>query len=116
MFSMAGADKPIVWLHGEIKTPPFSAEARIETGMLLRRLQRGERLSMPASRPMPIIGRRCHELRMVDASQTWRIIYRVDPDAVVIAEVFSKKTASTPTAVIELARTRLRHYDDAVKG
>jgi phage-related protein len=53
---------------------------------------------------------------MVDASQTWRIIYRVDPDAVVIAEVFSKKTASTPTAVIELARTRLRHYDDAVKG
>jgi len=116
MFSMAGADKPIVWLHGEIRTPPFSAEARIETGMLLRRLQRGERLSMPASRPMPIIGRRCHELRMVDASHTWRIIYRVDPDAVVIAEVFSKKTASTPTAVIELARTRLRHYDDAVKG
>ncbi|MEO6212095.1 MAG: type II toxin-antitoxin system RelE/ParE family toxin [Vicinamibacterales bacterium] len=113
---MAGADKPIVWLHGEIKIPPFSAEARIETGMLLRRLQRGERLSMPASRPMPIIGRRCHELRMVDASHTWRIIYRVDPDAVVIAEVFSKKTASTPTAVIELARTRLRHYDDAVKG
>ena len=113
---MAGADKPIVWLHGEIRTPPFSAEARIETGMLLRRLQRGERLSMPASRPMPIIGRPCHELRMVDASHTWRIIYRVDPDAVVIAEVFSKKTASTPTAVIELARTRLRHCDDAVKG
>jgi len=46
MFSMAGADKPIVWLHGEIRTPPFSAEARIETGMLLRRLQRGERLSI----------------------------------------------------------------------
>jgi len=59
--------------------------------MLLRRLQRGEHLSLPASRPMPIIGRRCHELRVVDADQTWRIIYRVDADAVVIAEVFSKK-------------------------
>jgi len=113
---MALADKPLVWLHGEVKTPPFSAEARIEAGMLLRRLQRGERLSMPASRPMPIIGRRCHELRIMDADQTWRIIYRVDADAVIIADVFSKKTATTPTTVIEVARTRLRRYDDAVKG
>ena len=116
MLAMAHADKPIVWLHGEIKTPPFSAEARIEAGMLLRRLQRGERLSLPASRPMPIIGRRCHELRIVDADQTWRVIYRTDADAVVIADVFSKETARTPTTVIDVSRTRLRHYDDAVKG
>lgn len=99
---MAHADKPIVWLHGEIKTPPFSADARIEAGMLLRRLQRGERLSLPASRPMPIIGRRCHELRIADAGQTWRIIYRLDADAVV--------------AAIDVCRWRLRHYDDAMKG
>ena len=116
MSDVAAADKPIVWLHGEIKTPPFTTAARIEAGMLLRRLQRGERLSLPASRPMPIIGRRCHELRIVDAGETWRIIYRLDADAVVIAEVFSKKTAATPTAAIDASRTRLRHYDDAVKG
>src|SRR3954463_16380227 len=113
---MALADKPLVWLHGEVKTPPFSAEARIEAGTLLRRLQRGERLSMPASRSMPIIGRRCHELRIMDADQTWQIIYRVDADAVVIAEVFSKKTTTTPTTVIDVSRTRLRQYDDALKG
>lgn len=113
---MTDADKPIVWLHGEVKTPPFSAEARIEAGMLLRRLQRGERLSMPASRPMPIIGRRCHELRIVDTDQTWRIIYRVDADAVIIAAVFSKKTATTPTTVIDVSKARLRHYDGAVRG
>jgi hypothetical protein len=23
-------DKPLVWLHGAVKTPPFSQEARIE--------------------------------------------------------------------------------------
>ena len=113
---MAHADKPLVWLHGEVKTPPFSAQARIEAGTLLRRLQRGERLSMPASRPMPVIGRRCHELRIVDADQTWRIIYRVDADAVIIADLFSKKTATTPTTVIGVSKARLRHYDDAVKG
>ena len=113
---MDRADKPLLWLHGEVKTPPFTAGARLEAGMLLRRLQRGERLDMPVSRPMPIIGRRCHELRLVDANQTWRIIYRVDADAVVIADVFSKKTATTPSTVIDVARRRLRHYDDAVKG
>ncbi|HET7699063.1 MAG TPA: hypothetical protein VFK57_25315 [Vicinamibacterales bacterium] len=45
MDSTAHADKPLVWLHGEVRTPPFSTEARIEAGTLLRRLQRGERLS-----------------------------------------------------------------------
>ena len=113
---MTDADKPIVWLHGEVKTPPFSTEGRLEAGTLLRRLQRGENLSMPASRPMPIIGRRCHELRIVDAAQTWRIIYRVDADAVIIADVFSKKTPATPKTVIDVSKARLRHYDDAVKG
>jgi len=48
---------------------------------------------MPHSRPMPEIGRRCHELRIVDGEHTWRIIYRADPDAIVIAEVFGKKRA-----------------------
>jgi hypothetical protein len=66
---MATTDKPLVWLRGEVKTPPFSVAARLEAGTLLRRLQGGERLSMPHSRPMPSIGSRCHELRIVDAAR-----------------------------------------------
>jgi len=69
---------------------------------------------MPHSRPMPEIGRRCYELRIVDGEHTWRIIYRVDPDAIVIVEVFSKKTRKTPTNVIERCKQRLRGYDEAV--
>jgi hypothetical protein len=42
--------KDIVWLSGEIKTPPFSQETRIEVGFLLRQLQEGEMLSMPISK------------------------------------------------------------------
>ena len=87
------ADKPLVWLHGEVKTPPFSKEARVEAGVLLRCLQRGETLSLPNSRPMPTIGRRCHELRIRDAQVTWRIIYRLDSDAIIIVEVFAKKNS-----------------------
>jgi len=76
---MDAKNKPLVWLHGEVKTPPFSQTARIEAGFLLRRLQEGENLSLPHSRPMPSIGSRCHELRINDRNVTWRIVYRVDP-------------------------------------
>ena len=68
---------------------------------------------MPHSRAMPAIGPRCYELRINDERQTWRLIYRVDADAVVIVEVFSKKTAATPQHVISVCKRRLREYDDA---
>jgi phage-related protein len=68
---------------------------------------------MPHSRPIPRVGRRCHELRVLDANATWRIVYRLDTDAIVIAEVFGKKTRSTPQNVIETCQTRLKEYDDA---
>ncbi len=101
-----------MWLHGEVKTPPLSAAARIEAGYLLRVLQSGEMVSMPRSRPMPPIGRRCHELRITDENRIWRVVYRIDTDAIIIAEVFEKKTAKTPKYVIENCQKRLRKYDD----
>ena len=104
--------KPLVWLHGEVKTPPLSGSARIEAGYLLRVLQSGEMVSMPRSRPMSSIGRRCHELRITDETKIWRIVCRIDTDAIVIAEVFEKKTAKTPKTVIENCKKRLRKYDD----
>jgi phage-related protein len=68
---------------------------------------------MPHSRAMPSIGPRCCELRIPDRDQTWRwrIIYRIDPDAIVIVDVFSKKTRQTAVSVIENCRRRLKGYD-----
>ena len=110
---MSPSDRPLVWLHGEIKTPPFSQAARIEAGYLLRLLQKRQMLGLPQSRPMPAVGPRCHELRFRDARADWRIVYRLDADAVVILEVFSKKTRTTPKTVIEACTRRLREYDRA---
>lgn len=112
---MSPKEKPLAWLHGEVKTPPFSTAARIEAGFLLRRLQQGELLTMPQSRPMPGIGPRCHELRVADVSGSWRIMYRIDDDAIVIAEVFLKKAQKTPKVTITVCRRRLKEYDDAGK-
>ncbi len=113
MFTITPNDKPLVWLRGQVKTPPFSASARLEAGYLLRLLQRGVKLPMPHSRPMPSIGSRCHELRITDESRIWRLIYRIDSDAIVIAEVFQKTSAKTPKSVIDVSRKRLRMYDNA---
>ena len=107
---MDSQDKPLIWLHGQVKSPPFSSKARLEAGYLLRLLQSGDSLSLPWSRPMPAIGSRCHGLRINDAEHTWRLIYRVEPDAVVILEVFGKKTQTTPRQVIDICKQRLRQY------
>jgi phage-related protein len=85
----------------------------VEAGTLLRRLQEGETLSLPHSRPMPSIGARCHELRVRDEGHNWRIVYRIDTDAIIIAEVFAKTTSKTPQSVIDNCKRRLRLYDEA---
>lgn len=109
---MSPKDKPLVWMYGEVKSPPFSKLARLQAGFLLRLLQRGDKLAMPHSRSMPTIGKRCHELRITDDKVSWRIDYRIDDDAIVIAEVFSKKTGKTPKSIIETSKARLREYDN----
>ena len=112
---MAKGEKPLVWLEGEVKSPPFTRAARLEAGYLLRQLQLGQKLTMPHSRPMPSVGSRCHELRVNDENNTWRIVYRIDSDAIVILEVFSKKTQQTPKSVIAACKARLRTYDQLTK-
>lgn len=108
-------DKPLVWLHGEIYTPPFSEEARIEAGTLLRRLQRGDSLGLPHSRPMPVIGRNCHELRITDRDAHWRIFYHINSESIVILGVFDKDTRSTTTVTINTCKQRLKRYLETLK-
>ena len=79
--------------------------------MLLRQLQCGAKLGMPHVRPVSRIGARCHELRIPDATVTWRLIVRLDVDAVVILDIFGKKTRRLPEQIVAACRDRLRRYD-----
>ena len=65
---------------------------------------------------MPTIGRACHELRVVDQKTTWRFIYHVEPEAVVILDVFSKKTKATPQRAIDASKKRLARYKGIRRG
>jgi phage-related protein len=112
---MSPQDKPLVWMHGEITTPPFSANARIEAGYLLRQVQKGIKLSLPQSRPMSSIGTQCHELRINDENLTWRIIYRIYTDAILILDVYEKKTNKTPKSIIDICKQRIKRYEADVK-
>jgi phage-related protein len=109
------ASKPLAWLHGQIKTPPFTDEGSREAGYLLRLLQHGERLGMPQAEPLSIVGPRCGALRIRDGAHNWRIMYRVDSDVVLVLEVYAKKTRTIPQEVIDRCKKRLKDYDVAAK-
>jgi len=112
---MSPKDKLLVWMHGEITTPPFTENARIEAGYLLRQIQKGIKLSLPQSRPMPSIGTQCYELRINDKNLTWRIIYRIFADAILILEIFEKKTNKTPKSIIDVCKQRVKRYETDIK-
>ncbi len=93
----------------------MSRAARREMGFLLRQLQEGEMPSLPHSRPMPSVGKACHELRVNDETKTWRLFYFIDAEAIVILEISEKKTQKTPQSVIGLCQARLKSYEQTKK-
>ncbi len=96
-------------------TPPFRLGGRLEAGMLLRLLQEGEILGMPQAELVPEVGPRCGAWRVRDAENNWRIIFRRNSDAILILEVYSKKSRKIPTEVLLRCRQRLKQYDEVVK-
>lgn len=106
-------EKPVAWLGVEVRTPPFSAAARIAAGELLGKLQSGAIPPMPHARPLPSVGRRCLELRVRDGNLFWRILCRLDADAVVVGGVFPKKSEKLPKAERDAFLKRLAEYDNA---
>ena len=92
----------------------FSEAARARLGRELFRLQIGEALQMPTSRPMPSVAIGAAELRVRDESGTYRVFYYVaSARGILVFHAFAKKTRNTPPLEIELARKRLKElFDD----
>lgn len=71
---------------------------------------------MPQAELLPDVGKRCGALRIRDAGHNWRIMFRIDPEAILILEVYAKKTHKIPDEVIEHCQGRLKRYDEAVNA
>ena len=87
----------------------FPEAARRELGKAIFDLQKGAKISMPLSRPMPTVAPGVEELRVKDRSGAYRVFYftRLET-AVLIFHAFEKRTAKTPPQEIALARKRLK--------
>lgn len=108
------SEKELFWLKEGVKTPPFSRNGRLTAGVLLGLLQMGETPPMPHARSLNrTLGPRCGELRITDLGREFRIVYRTDPDVVVIVAVFEKKTQEMPRKWIEVCKARLKAFDSA---
>lgn len=72
-------------------------------------LQKGEKLSMPLSRPMPSVAEGIEELRVKDRKGAYRVFYLAKlADAILIFHAFTKKTQRTAPREIALGQRRLK--------
>jgi phage-related protein len=103
----AETGRPLFWL-GASRTDlrVFPAEARLEAGRQLRRVQQG--LLPDDWKPLPGIGAGVRELR-VHTGREHRVIYLARfAEAVYVLHAFEKRTRKTRQADVEIARMRFR--------
>jgi phage-related protein len=101
--------KPLRFVGDSLKAlREFPKDARQNAGYQLEKVQDGK---MPDDfKPMPSIGKGVEEIRVRDESGTFRVVYTARlEDAVYVLHAFQKKTQTTSTRDIEIARERFKH-------
>lgn len=107
--------KPVRFLGNSLRClRDFPEEARQDAGYQLDKVQRGEQPD--DFKPMPAVGKGVEEIRIVDESGAYRVIYFARrAEAVYVLHAFQKKTQATPKRDIEVARERLEQLPRGVK-
>lgn len=91
----------------------FPEDVRRELGKAIFDLQKGNRIGMPQSRPMPSVALGVEELRIRDRSGSFRVFYfKKSRAGILVLHAFAKKSQKTPPYEIETARTRLKEMQD----
>jgi phage-related protein len=100
--------KPVRFLGDSRKAiQKFPDDARRDAGRQLARVQKGK----PADdfKPMPSIGKGVEEIRIWEASGTFRVVYTARlAETVYVLHAFQKKTRATSPRDIEIARERFQ--------
>jgi phage-related protein len=92
----------------------FPKEVRDRLGRNLFRLQMGEQLGMPQSRPMPTVAAGVSELRVRGEEGICRVFYQAAPGkGILVFHAFVKKTQRTPSRELQLAKRHRKELLDA---
>lgn len=95
--------KALAFIRGQL------AVLKREIGEALRDVQKGIRLGLPLSRPMPEVASGAHELRVRGSTTAVRVFYFVTlADTIVVFHGFQKQTQKTPKHEIAVGRQRLK--------
>ncbi|MES0490951.1 MAG: type II toxin-antitoxin system RelE/ParE family toxin [Leptospirales bacterium] len=87
----------------------FPKEIKLEFGRLLLSLQKGEKLTMPTSKPMDNVFRGMAEIRMKDESCNFRIFYYTRVlRKIIVFHAFKKKGQKTELKEIKTGQKRLK--------
>lgn len=93
-------------VRAEISSWPL--EIKKELGSVLTQLQKGQIVGTPNSKAIPSAGKGVSEIRIKDASGSYRVFYLVQTNkGVLVFHAFKKKTQKTPKKEIETALTGL---------
>src|SRR5690606_3055134 len=91
----------------------FPDEIKRAIGEAVLKLQHGAMLTMPLSRPMPMVATGVAELRVKERGGVYRAFYYTRrQDAILILHAFVKKTQTRPRHEIALAQRRLKELTD----
>ena len=111
-----GVDKPLVWMHGKVKSPPFSAAGPHRGRNVAGTAPGGSDLGFCRTRAR--CGRPSNAATSADSGYERAVAdrLRLDADAVIIVEVFSRKTPATPQACWPSAHAVSERHDRATRA
>ena len=84
-------------------------EIKKDLGSILTKLQKGELVGEPDTRPMRSVASGCFEMRLKGADGIYRVFYFLKTEVgILVFHSFKKKTQQTPIKEIDTGRSRLK--------
>lgn len=102
--------KQVIWHStARIEIKKFTKEVKHELGYLIYRLQKGDILNMPLSKPIPAVGSGVSELRFKGSDGAYRVFYYLkSKEGILIIHCFKKKSQKTPLREIRQGMKNLK--------
>ncbi len=106
--------KEVIWHTKALEElRKFPGGIKQNLGYLIHRLQMGDKLTSPYSRPIKSVEIGVNELRVKDSTGAYRVFYYLKTQhGIILFHAFKKKTQKTPKKEIEIGKKNLKELLD----